>query len=128
MKWERLRSSWHRLAEAEQGALAVFKPSGSLTHTLARIVPLDIGDPIHCLQARQVVFLKDHTTRSERGYSGFDVGNIPRHLGVIAGRGSCGLKQGEVAATATVTKASGPPPRVSTRVSRNRISWPDRDL
>src|SRR5262249_29037206 len=39
------RSSWHRLAEAEQVALAVFKPSRSLTHTLARLVPLNIGDP-----------------------------------------------------------------------------------
>src|SRR5215813_9662704 len=103
-----LRSSWHRLAEAEQIALAVFKPSRSLTYTLPRIVPLDIGDPIHCFQAGQVVFLKHHPTRSERGYSGFDVGNLPRQLGVIAGGCSRGLEQGEVAATAAVTKSSGP--------------------
>src|SRR4029453_13747849 len=87
---------------------AFFKPSRSLPPPLARIVPLDIGDPIHCFQAGQVVFLKHHPTRSKRRYNGFDVGNLPRHLGVIARGGSRGLEQGEVAATAPVTKASWP--------------------
>src|SRR5215831_12005594 len=115
------RSSWHRLAEAEQVALAVFKPSRSLSYTLARIVPLDIGDPIDCFQAGQVVFLKHHPTRCERGYSGFDVGNLPRHLGVIAGGSSRGLEQGEVAATRSNNKVlRASPRRVPTRVSPNR--------
>src|SRR5262249_7249159 len=98
----------HWLAEAEQVALAIFEPGSSFANAFARIVPLDVGDAVHGLEAGQVVFLKKHAALSQRRYNGFYVGNLPSHLSVIARSRSRGLEHGKVAAAAAVTKASRP--------------------
>src|SRR5688572_25762822 len=65
-----LLCSTYSLSDAEHVALAVPEPSPSLADALARIVPFDLRDAIHGLEARQVVLLKHHATRPKHGNSG----------------------------------------------------------
>jgi hypothetical protein len=68
----------YRLADSEEIALAVHEPGGLLANaTLARVVPFDLGYAVDSLQARKVVFLEHHSTRSQLLYRRLDVFDLP---------------------------------------------------
>src|SRR5215212_2755046 len=74
-----------RLADSKEIALAVPEPGGLLANApLARVVPGNLGDVVDRPQARKVVFLEHHSTRSQPLHRRLDVFDLPRHLGVIS--------------------------------------------
>src|SRR5262249_17600047 len=102
------RSSPHRLPQAEQVTLAIPEPGSRLADPFAWVVPFDLGNAIHSLETRRVVVFKYHSTGSQRRDSGLEVGDLPRHLGVTAGRGARRLEQRKISASTSVQKASRP--------------------
>src|SRR5215216_6790639 len=74
-----------RLADSKEIALAVSEPSGLLANApLARVVPGDLGDAVDRPQARKVVFLEHHSTRSQPLHGRLDVVDLPPHLSMIS--------------------------------------------
>src|SRR5215216_6474802 len=75
----------YRLADSKEIALVVPEPGGLLANApLARVVPGDLGDAVDRPQAREVVFLEHHSTRSQPLHGRLDVFDLPPHLGVIS--------------------------------------------
>jgi hypothetical protein len=64
--------SRYRLADAQHVAFAVPEPGAPLPRSLARIVPIDVGDAINRSQACQVVLFEDQAALPERRDRGLD--------------------------------------------------------
>ena len=96
-----------RLTNAEEIALTIFEPRAFLTNSLAGVISCDLRNSIYGLEAGEIVFFENHATRLERCYRGFDIFNLPAHLGVAARCFSCRCKQNEERVAGTVAKATG---------------------
>jgi signal transduction histidine kinase len=101
-------SAPNRLAEPEHVALAVPKPRAALAAALARVVALDVSDPLDRPEPGEVVFLEYHATGSQLTDGRLDVVDLPAHLGVSAGRRAGRLEEGELARRAHVAQTAFP--------------------
>src|SRR5919106_6790463 len=101
--------SANRLADPEQVPLAVAEPGGALAlAALARVVPLDLRDPVHGPQSRQVDLLELNAAPTQLGHGGLDVVHLPPHLGEGAGRSARRFEQTKLAVLAAVAQPSRP--------------------
>src|ERR1700754_4494960 len=66
----------HYLGDAERVALAVAEPGGPFAATLARVVALDVHDPVD----GAVVLLEHHSAGAQMSARRLDVVNIEAHL------------------------------------------------
>src|SRR3954452_5117056 len=98
-----------RLADAEQVALAVAKPGGTLPGAaLAGVIALDLRDAVGRGQPRNVVLLEDDAAVPELAHRRLDVVDLPPHLRVLARRCARRLKDRELTAAAAIAKAARP--------------------
>src|SRR6266511_4305708 len=97
-----------RLADREQVALAVSEPSGSLADALARIVVVDLREPVDRPHPWQVVLLEHHASGPEVRYGRLDVVDLPGHLGVRLGWSAVRLEQRELATRTAVEQTARP--------------------
>src|ERR687889_2494047 len=71
--------STHRLADSKEIALVVSEPGGPLANApFARVVPGDLSDAVDRPQARKVIFLEHHSTRSQPLHGRLNVFDLPR--------------------------------------------------
>src|SRR5689334_14750398 len=94
--------SAHYLGDAEQVALAIAEPGSPFATPLARVVALDIHDPVH----GAVVLLEHHPAGAQVGDRCLDVVDVETHLRERAVRCAGRGEQTEDTGRALVTQAA----------------------
>src|SRR5438034_4392245 len=98
-----------RLADREQIAFAVPEPGRPLTDAaLARVVAVDLRDPLAGGQSRQVVLLQDDTVGPELRNGRVEVVDLPCHLGMRPRSRAGRLEQRELACPAAIAQPARP--------------------